>query len=100
MTIDQLLNRTTFLTAIKASGYCAGRPLTQRGLDWINGELSAIEAQLDEMQPESSICIGQMEEDMTGILPYPLMVNLFVPCGRFATLLGPDNTPVGFEVAL
>lgn len=70
--MDNLLARTEFLNRIKASGVCAGRPLTQLGLDWINQELSTIEAQLDKMQPQ----------------------------GEFVTMLGSDNEPVGFEVKL
>jgi hypothetical protein len=52
LTLDQLLQRTELFNRIKASGSCAGRPLTQLGRDWINAELSAIEAELDARKPE------------------------------------------------
>lgn len=72
MTINQLLKRTAYLTAVKQAGFVAvtGQTLTQAGLDRINEELSAIEAQLDEIAPEV----------------------------QFRTLLNGDNRPVGFEV--
>lgn len=96
-TIDHLLTQVQVLNRIKSSGLLGGQLLTQSGLDMCNEELSTIEAELDERQPESTILIGYGEEDMTGILPYPLTVPLFVNRGDFVTLLDGDGLPVGFE---
>lgn len=69
LTTDQLLQIVGLHNQIKATGLLAGMPLTQAGLDWVNEELSAIEAELDRRQPE----------------------------GEFQTLLDDQGQPVGFE---
>lgn len=89
-TLDRLLKHVEVINSMKPE-------LSQLGLDRANAELSAIEAELTERQPEFAILIGYGEEDMTGILPYPLTVPLFVNRGGFVTLLGDDGQPVGFE---
>jgi len=68
-TIDHLLFQVQTLNRIKSSGLLAGQVLTQSGLDMCNEELSTIEAELTERQPE----------------------------GEFVTLLGNDGEPMGFE---
>lgn len=47
----KLMRRVAILNRIKETDICAGLPLTQLGRDWINDELSAIEAELDSRQP-------------------------------------------------
>jgi len=52
MTTDQLLKHVEVLIATKASGSVSNQLLNQRGLDWLNTELSTIEAELDNRRPE------------------------------------------------
>ena len=69
MTTSQLLKHVEVLIATKASGSVSNQLLNQRGLDWLNTELSTIEAELDSRRPE----------------------------GEFVTMLGDNGEPVGFE---
>jgi hypothetical protein len=69
MTTDRLLRHVEVLNVTKESGCVSNRLLNQRGLDWLNLELSAIEAELDTRRPE----------------------------GEFIEMLGGNGEPVGFE---
>jgi len=69
MNTDELLDHAEILDDLKATGYISNELLSQRGLDWLNDELSAIEAELDTRMPE----------------------------GEFVTMLGENDEPVGFE---
>lgn len=64
----RLTRRVAILNSIKERGYVCGMSLTQVGVDWINGELSVIDAELEGRQP----------------------------LALFQTLLS-NNGPVGFE---
>lgn len=68
-TLDKLLARTTGLNLLKQQGCIGSQQLTQVGLDRINEELSAIDAELDHRAPEV----------------------------EFRTLLNEAGEPVGFE---
>lgn len=52
LTLDQLLQRVEFLNDCKRTGLICGAKLTQAGRDFINEELSTIEAELDTRAPE------------------------------------------------
>lgn len=52
LTLDQLLQRVEFLNDCKRTGLICGAKLTQAGRDFINEELSTIEAELDSRAPE------------------------------------------------
>ena len=57
MTTGQLLERTFVLNNLKMFGPTELHTLSQKGIDNVNDELSAIEAELDSRQPEGEFQI-------------------------------------------
>src|SRR3990172_10518776 len=79
MTTSQLLKRVEVLNATKASGSVSNQLLNQRGLDWLNTELSVIDTELDSRRPEGEfINVYDDSDEWIGFEPVTQMERIIV----------------------
>lgn len=95
----RLLQQVELFNKIKATGLCASRPLTQAGLDWLNGELSAIEAELDRRQPEGEFITlyQQIYNPLTGECWTCGADTLWGDAPHNEHCTAQEGQPIGFE---